>query len=329
MHPSWFPAVLLLALLGGLLPACGERARHARRGPFAVGTRELVIHGAPSLPATLWYPAANPGRVREEIIYQSATEGLGPAGQAGPIRGHALAGAPLEPGAGVCPLVVFAPDRNKGRMLYAALLEHWASLGFIVLAFSAGDGSAPGPIQVRGALALAEALTVAGGGLAGRIDTGRIALAGHGEGATAALAAAGQADWTDPRVKAVLALDPPNEAEAVLGRRPVMVPVLLVSGSRARADPLYAALASDRKAEAILEGGGRDLYTAARDEVAVGMDLAPLQTGAWDIPRARGVLYPLTTAFLLDVLKGDPEARRALLPASVGRQDVRYVSTWQ
>lgn len=322
-------AFLLLALLGGPLPGCRGRARCDRRGPFAVGTRELVIQGAPPLPATLWYPAANPGHAREEIIYQSATEGLGPAGQAGPIRGRALARAPLEPAAVACPLVIFAPDRSKGRMLYAGLLEWWASLGLAVLAFGAGDGSARDPIEVRRALALAEDLTAAGKEMAGRIDTGRTALAGHGEGAVAVLAAAGHAAGADPRVKAVVALDPPATAEAGVACALVTVPALLVAGSQAKAEPLYARLASDRKAALVLQGGGRDLYTIARDEVAVGMDLAPLQTGAWDIPRARGVLYPLTAAFLLDVLKEDPEARRALLPGSLGGKDIRYTSTWK
>lgn len=320
---------LLLALLSGPLPGCREQARYDMRGPFAVGTREEVIQGGPPLPATLWYPAANPGHAREEIIYQSATEGLGPAGQAGPILGRALANAPLEPAAGACPLVIFAPDRSKGRMLYAGLLERWAALGLVVLASGAEDGSAPDPRQVRRAFALAEGLNAEDQELAGRIDTGRTVLAGHGEGAVAALAAAGQATGADPRVKAVLALDPPTEAEAGVARSPVTVPALLVSGSQARAEPLYARLASDRKAALVLQGGGRDLYTITRDEVAVGMELAPLQTGAWDIPRARGVIYPLTATFLLDVLKEDPEAHHALLPGSFSRKGVRYTSTWK
>lgn len=328
MRPFRLPfAVVFLVLLSGPFPACRKQREGTGRGPFTVGTRELMVQGAPPLPATLWYPAANPDQAREEIIYQSATEGAGRAGQTGPIRGHALVGAPLEPSVKRYPLVLFAPDRSRGRMLYAELLEQWASHGFLVIAFGRGDWSAPDPIQFFWVLACAESLTASNPELASRIDTGRVALAGHGEGALAALAAAGQASRLDPRVKAVLALGPPDNGEELVKGAAVRVPSLILSGSRA--EPLYRSLAADPKAQAILVDGGHDLFGIAADEVAVSMDIHPLETGTWDIHRAREVIHPLTSAFLQDLLQSDPAAHRALLPGALGRSDVLFTSTWK
>ena len=106
------PVVLLL--LGSLLLACmaNDDSKYAKRGRFAVGTRELVIKSGdqtPPLPSTLWYPAVKPKGAQEEIIYREATEGIGSSGQGAPIKGHALADAAPDPSGRKYPLVVFSP----------------------------------------------------------------------------------------------------------------------------------------------------------------------------------------------------------------------------
>lgn len=329
MNPAWLPALPCLVLV-----ACRpDGSPYARRGPHAVGTLELAIAGDsrfPARPATLWYPAMNPGHAREETIYQGATEGIGPSGQAGPLKGRALAGAAMDASAGAPPLVVFSPERRKGRMLYAALLEHWASFGFAVLAFNAGPGPAEDAVLIHRILAFSDALD-AGGAIRGGIDRERVALAGHGQGATTALFAASAqgSAGADPRVKGVLALAPEDGGRKLAGLPPATVSVLLMDGSRSRARQLYEGLVSVRKAEATLVDGGGDLYGFSRDEVAACVDVAPLDTGPWDIRRARGVIHALTAAFLLDALEGDPEARKALRAESVSSKEVQYATTWK
>jgi hypothetical protein len=300
VRPAWLiaPACLLLV-------ACraGSGAAYARRGPHAAGTREVLLRGGgqtPSLALTFWYPAVAQGPA--EVIYQGATEGIGPAGQSGPVRGRAQADAPLAPSAGRLPLVVFLPEKGKGRMLYAMLLEHWASHGLAVLACNPGRTPEESADRILRILAGVGTLPV---------DARHIVLAGHGEGARAALLAAGR---TTP--DGVLLLGP---ARPILpaGTGP---PVLLVAGEGPWPETTLLAL---------LPGAGPDLYGIAPGELATSMDMAPLDTGTWSLRRARGVIHPLTTAFLLATLRADPQARRALLPGGMDLPGVRYTTAWR
>ena len=49
----------------------------------------------------------------------------------------------------------------------------------------------------------------------------------------------------------------------------------------------------------------------------------------WDTNRAHDLINYFTTAFLLDVLKGDEEAHAALLPDNVDFPGINYETTMQ
>ena len=49
----------------------------------------------------------------------------------------------------------------------------------------------------------------------------------------------------------------------------------------------------------------------------------------WDMDRAHDLINHFTTAFLLDVMKNDPEAHKALLPEAVTFEEVQYTTTFK
>ena len=51
--------------------------------------------------------------------------------------------------------------------------------------------------------------------------------------------------------------------------------------------------------------------------------------GNLDLDRAHDLINHLTAAFLLDVLKGDPEANKVLMPDKVKFEEVQYTATWK
>jgi dienelactone hydrolase len=101
---------------------------------------------------------------------------------------------------------------------YSELLTSWTRAGYVVAAplFPRGNANAPGgpdesdlpnqPADMR--LVITRLLTLArpGGSLQGRIDAGRIAIAGHSDGAVTALALAYDSRFRDHRVRAAIIL---------------------------------------------------------------------------------------------------------------------------
>ncbi len=199
--------VLLVVLLAAqALPALAQRPDappYARRGPYPVGTRELVIEGEYPLSVTLWYPALNAGGAPEAATYASGILAY---------QGRALRDAAIDPGGGPYPLVVFSHGLGALRFQSLYLTEHLASRGFVVIAAdhpgtttaeiilgAAGQDAAAGvarsfarrPLEVMREIAFAGELTAEGGAFAGAIDTGRIAVIGHSFGGYTTAAAAG------------------------------------------------------------------------------------------------------------------------------------------
>lgn len=111
------------------------------------------------------------------------------------------------------PLVVFVPGYQVGPDSYSHLLQTWAAAGYVVAAieFPLSDAAVAGaaldendlnnqPSDVRFVM---DALITPSGPLAARIDYMRMGVAGHSDGAEAALAVAQQGDVT---IKAVIAM---------------------------------------------------------------------------------------------------------------------------
>ncbi|MFI0895671.1 alpha/beta hydrolase family protein [Streptomyces sp. NPDC020983] len=177
--------------------------------------------------------------------------------------------APADGGDGPLPLLLFSHGFGSSLHGYAPLAEHWAAHGFVVvqpthldsrtLGVPAGDPRTPHIWRIRiedlvRVLDALDAVEAAVPGLRGRVDRGRIAVAGHSWGAQTASALLGARvlgadgvpgeDMTDGRVRAgvLLALaglgdaPTPLAAEHFPFMRPSFAtmgaPALIVAGDR-------------------------------------------------------------------------------------------------
>jgi hypothetical protein len=214
--------------------------------------------------------------------------------------------------AGRYPLVVFAPGYEVGPPQYASLLEAWAAHGYAVAAieFPLADSAVAGanldendlvnePADVR---FVTQALISPAGPLAGRIDAGRVAVAGHSDGAEAALAAS---------IAGVAAGEPPYRAVIAMSVQPLTgvsrtanPPILVTQGDVDTINPpsygyqTWADAASPRYL-VILHGGGH---------------LPPLQAGSAWLPGIESTSEAFLDCFLSG--KVPPAAIRAALPGS-------------
>ena len=140
-----------------------------------------------------------------------------------PTRGH----APF-------PLIVFAHGFALRPSVYARLLDAWARAGYMVAApvFPVERPSAPGGPDQSDLLNepadmtfVVSRLTSPAGPLRGLVDTKRIVLAGHSDGAVAALAAAYDRRFRESRIDAAMILSgaaPPGFTSAPAGSPPLL-----------------------------------------------------------------------------------------------------------
>jgi len=201
-------AGLALALLVAAAGASQLHAAAQHRPRYAVGLRVMRIvdpsreirhgRGAPqprTLVTSVWYPAAGPAS-----------------------RGDVARAAPAS-SAGPFPLVVFGHGFAVRPSTYRMLLHAWAEAGYVVAApaFPRESPDAPGGPQradvvnePRDMSVVVSALLRASADrtdpLTGLIAADSIAVAGHSDGAMAALAAAYGARLRDPRIRAAVIL---------------------------------------------------------------------------------------------------------------------------
>jgi len=225
----------------------GVPADTAAAGPWPVGVRTLTLSlGAANTQVEVWYPA-KPGSESErpKVSYDLTAwlppeHGIPNAAPKVQIPCDCYRELPPDAEKGPFPVVVYVHGQASFRASAASQLAHWASRGFIAIAADhpglvlrdtlsgnaacSGTGIPQDIAHTRDVPALFAALAQPDGifnFLQGAIDTGRVALAGHGDGA------AYVADNVDqPGVKAVLALS----AASVIPREGELAGAFFLSG---------------------------------------------------------------------------------------------------
>jgi predicted esterase len=194
------------------------------------------------------------------------------------------------------PLIVFGHGFALTPARYAGLLRAWTEAGYVVAAplFPLGNAAAPGgpneadlinqPKDMSFVITRLLALNARiGKVLSGKIDSSRIAIAGHSDGAETALAVAYDHRFRDPRVAAAIVLS--GAALPGMGAFPLDGPPLLaVQGT---ADPINA------------PSNSAGFFRLA----LVGASHLPPYT---DQQPQLGIVERATTAFLDHYLKGRP-----------------------
>lgn len=390
--------VALIAGLSTLFPIGIARAerpdapKYAKRGPYFVGTHEVVIRdtgtGSRPLTGTIWYPALKPDGTPSPAVY---TDGL--------LSGTGTAVRDIAPDSahGPYPLIVYSHGLSSLRFQSVFYVEHLVSYGFVVIAvdhpgstiFDTSQDTviatvAYRPLEVLREIAFAETLTAKDGFLAGIIDMGTIGLTGHSLGGFTVLGAAGArldfdglAEWcannppdmsqpetpcaflknadkiaafrgmtappkglwpatTDPRIKAVLAQAPaitplygPN------GLATLTIPTMIEVGTKDRAAiperdayPAYDELGSDSKTLITFENAGHYIFVEKCTPTALAFGLFGVCSDlVWDMDRAHDLIDHFSAAFFLATLKHDPDAAKALSPASVDFVGIAYKTT--
>lgn len=191
-------------------------SRKARVSACALATCALFA-GISAPPASAQSPGGRAIRLRVfHLVDHSRTIRL-PGGKRVPRPVETFVRYPAV--GGPYPLIVFGHGFALSPATYAALLNAWASAGYVVAAprFPLGSANAPGgPTEtdlvnqprdmsfvITRMLALGRRAT---GALAGKIDPARVAVAGHSDGAVTALAVAYDRTYRDPRVRAAVIL---------------------------------------------------------------------------------------------------------------------------
>jgi dienelactone hydrolase len=263
--------------------------------------------------------------------------------QSAEARSHAVFDAPPADGAERFPVIVFSPGLTGTRTANTVLAEEWAARGYVVAtvdhaydaALTVIDGE---PVHSRNSIAgltdaeiaqqtrdnLAtraadlsfvlselERLDQGEGPLAGRLDTGRAAVAGHSRGAAAALMTAA----ADPRFAAVVHID--GGLEPSLPPGPFDQPALSITSPVSAAEnPDYIPnleraleLGTGERYRIEIAGAGHFSFTDAA------LYFPPLPSVLGTVGREEGLRLTAeaTTAFLDAALRGQPTDLPGLL----------------
>lgn len=204
------------------VPAPAVPADPGTRGPWPVGVRTAkVMLGSGSAPAEIWYPAKlGSAGGQAQFVYDyvkwlppEAQEEVPAEDRPVPVVCDCYRDLPIATSHGPFPAVVFAHNLGAAGVSSIGLMTHWASRGFIVVALdhpkihlqdvlayaSIGWCTASGATEdanrtrdIPAELALLRAPSGDFAFLEGAVDATRMAVVGHGEGATFAVKAAGE-----------------------------------------------------------------------------------------------------------------------------------------
>ncbi len=126
--------------------------------------------------------------------------------------------------------------------------------------------------------------------------------------------------WGDPRVSAIVSQSGDAYVFGPMGLASITIPVMVQVGSNDNANiPEWSAyltyenVSSTQKSEVVFEGGEHYMFGD--------------WGGVWTTDTTHNLINHFTTAFLLDTLKDDNEAHKALLPDAVNFTDITYQTT--
>ena len=139
--------------------------------------------------------------------------------------------------------------------------------------------------------------------------------------------------WGDPRVKGVVAF---SGGDPIMNMSAVTTPLMVMTGSLETValtnDLPYNGSASTQKARVVFANADHMIFAPKCDEIPWLILSHPeyymvCAQAVWDMDRAHDLINHLTTAFLLDTLKGDKDAHKALLPDAVAFPGIEYQTT--
>jgi predicted dienelactone hydrolase len=119
------------------------------------------------------------------------------------------------------------------------------------------------------------------------------------------------------------------------GAKSITVPTLLMAGSGDSLLPIdfnaaavYKDLSSKYKSLVVFDRAGHGIFANKADDYLMKHGWYEFTSDlVWDMDRAHDLINHFTTAFLLDVLKGDKDAHKALLPDAVKFPGIEYQTT--
>ncbi len=116
------------------------------------------------------------------------------------------------------------------------------------------------------------------------------------------------------------------------GAKPITVPTLMMAGSGdtllpidRNAAAIYPELSSQNKILALFDDADHGIFANKSDAYLLAHDWYEFTSDrVWDMDRAHDLINHFTTAFLLDVLKGDKDAAAVLAPDQVSFPGITY-----
>lgn len=140
--------------------------------------------------------------------------------------------------------------------------------------------------------------------------------------------------WGDPRVDAIIPMAGDSYMFDQTGLAEITVPVMAMGGILDTgtpyewgALPTYQYISSQQKVLVAFEGAEHGIFVISCDAAPWAIDLGFYgfcADAVWDKARVHDLINHFTTAFLLDVLKGDQGAHAVLAPDAVSFPGIQY-----
>jgi predicted dienelactone hydrolase len=140
----------------------------------------------------------------------------------------------------------------------------------------------------------------------------------------------------DPRVDAVVAFAPGRvPAFGPEGLSSLTVPMMILTGTNDLLDwaednayVAYEHVGSEEKSLVVFEDAGHMIFGQC-PEAWLSIAFGSCSDAVWDIDRTHDLIDHFTTAFLLWELKGDEDAKAALMPEAVSFPGITYEATFE